>query len=76
MNPAGLPIWTAEAMPGHLHDLSCAREAGVTAALNWAAAELDRPRWPTRATKVQVSASKPRPGSRPTASSSLSPTAP
>lgn len=43
MRPDGLPIWTAEAMPGHLHDLSCARELGVTAALNWAAAELDLP---------------------------------
>ncbi len=43
INPDGLPIWTAEAMPGHLHDLSCARELGVTAALNWAAAELDLP---------------------------------
>ena len=30
-------------MPGHLHDTSCARELGVTAALNWAAAELDLP---------------------------------
>jgi hypothetical protein len=43
MRPDGLPIWTAEAMPGHLHDLSCARELGVTATLNWAAAELDLP---------------------------------
>jgi hypothetical protein len=43
MLPDGLPIWTADAMPGHLHDLSCARELGVTAALNWAAAELDLP---------------------------------
>jgi hypothetical protein len=30
-------------MPGHLHDTSCARELGVTAALNWSAAELDLP---------------------------------
>lgn len=43
MIPDGLPIWTADAMPGHLHDLSCARQLGVTAALNWAAAELDLP---------------------------------
>ena len=52
MIPNGLPIWTAEAMPGHLHDLSCARELGVTAALNWAAAELTYPRWLTPATKA------------------------
>ena len=43
MIPDGLPIWTADAMPGHLHDLSCARELGVTAALNWAAAQLNLP---------------------------------
>jgi hypothetical protein len=41
--PDGLPIWTSAAMPGHLHDISCARELGVTAALNWSAAELDLP---------------------------------
>jgi hypothetical protein len=43
MRPDGIPIWTSDALPGHLHDLSCARELGVTAALNWAAAELDLP---------------------------------
>jgi hypothetical protein len=43
MRPDGIPIWTSGAMPGHLHDLTCARELGVTAALNWAAAELDLP---------------------------------
>ena len=43
MRPDGLPIWTSAAMPGHLHDTSCARELGVTAALNGAAAELDLP---------------------------------
>jgi hypothetical protein len=43
MIPNGLPIWTADAMPGHLHDLSCARDLGITAALNWAAAELGLP---------------------------------
>ena len=43
MRPDGLPVWTSEAMPGHLHDTSCARELGVTAALNWSAAELDLP---------------------------------
>ena len=26
MRPDGLPIWASEAMPGHLHDTSCARE--------------------------------------------------
>ena len=43
MRPDGLPVWTPPAMPGHLHDLSCARELGVTATLNWAAAELGLP---------------------------------
>src|SRR3954452_19990359 len=43
MRPDGLPVWTSEAMPGHLHDTSCARELGITAALNFAAAELDLP---------------------------------
>jgi hypothetical protein len=43
IRPAGLPIWTSAAMPGHLHDTSCARELGVTAALNWSAAELHLP---------------------------------
>lgn len=42
MRPDGLPIWTSEAMPGHLHDTSCARDLGITA-LNWSAAELDLP---------------------------------
>ena len=43
MLPSGLPIWTAEAMPGHLHDLTCAQSLDITAALNWAAAELNLP---------------------------------
>jgi DDE superfamily endonuclease len=30
-------------MPGHLHDLACAPTLGITAALNWAATELDLP---------------------------------
>ena len=43
MRPDSLPIWTSTAMPGHLHDTSCARELGVTAALNWSATELNLP---------------------------------
>ncbi len=43
MRPDGLPVWTSAAMPGHLHDISCARELAVTAALNWSAAELHLP---------------------------------
>jgi hypothetical protein len=43
MRPNGLPISTSEAMPGHLHDLTCAQILGVTAALNWAASELGLP---------------------------------
>jgi hypothetical protein len=43
MRPDGLPVWTSHAMPGHLHDLTCAQTQGITAALNWAASELDLP---------------------------------
>lgn len=43
MRPDGLPIWTSAALPGHLHDTRCARELAITAALNWAAAELNLP---------------------------------
>jgi hypothetical protein len=39
----GLPIWTTYAEPGRRHDLTCAQQQGVTATLNWAAAELDLP---------------------------------
>jgi hypothetical protein len=41
--PDGLMIWTSAALPGHTHDLSCAQRLAVTAALNWAAAELNLP---------------------------------
>jgi hypothetical protein len=43
MRPDGLPIWTSTAMPGHLHDIRCARDLGITATLNWSAADLDLP---------------------------------
>lgn len=43
MRPDGLPIWTSQALPAHLHDLTCAQDLGVTAALNWSAAELHLP---------------------------------
>jgi hypothetical protein len=43
IRPAGIPIWTSDSIPGHLHDLTCAREFGVTAVRNWTAAELDLP---------------------------------
>jgi hypothetical protein len=43
MLPNGLPIWTADAMPGRLHHLTCAQTLDITAALNWAAAELNLP---------------------------------
>ena len=39
----GLPVWTSPALPGHLHDLTCAQQQGATAALNRAAAELHLP---------------------------------
>jgi DDE superfamily endonuclease len=43
LRPDGLPIWVSEVAPGHLHDLTVARDAGVTGALNWAASQLDLP---------------------------------
>ena len=33
MRPDGLPIWTSDAMPGHLHDVSCAELQDITGAL-------------------------------------------
>jgi DDE superfamily endonuclease len=43
MRPDGLPIWVSEVAPGHLHDLTVARDAGAVGALNWAATQLDLP---------------------------------
>ncbi|WP_328822149.1 transposase family protein [Micromonospora rubida] len=41
--PDGLPIWTSDAMPGQLHDLTCAQRLNVAGALYWAASELRLP---------------------------------
>jgi len=43
IRPDGLPIWVSDVAPGHLHDLTVARDAGVIGALNWAASRLDLP---------------------------------
>ena len=43
VRPDGQPIWVSDVAPGHLHDLTVARDAGVTGALNWAASQLDLP---------------------------------
>lgn len=43
MSPDGQPIWVSQVAPGHRHDLTVARDAGVTGALNWAASQLDLP---------------------------------
>jgi hypothetical protein len=43
MRPDGLPMWVSDVLPGHLHDLTCARTAGVLGALYWAASQLDLP---------------------------------
>jgi hypothetical protein len=43
MRPDGLPIWTSDALPGHLHDLTCAQHLDITGALYWAASKLDLP---------------------------------
>jgi DDE superfamily endonuclease len=33
MRPNGLPIWTSDAAPGHLHDWSCAQMHDIPGAL-------------------------------------------
>jgi hypothetical protein len=76
MRPDGLPIWTSAAMPGHLHDTSCARELGVTAALNWSAAELGLPALADSGYEAQATGSRARSSSPPTANPSLSTTVP
>jgi hypothetical protein len=43
IRPDGIPIFVSDAAPGHQHDLTVARDAGVIAALSWAAAQLDLP---------------------------------
>lgn len=43
MRPDGLPVWTSEAAPGHLHDLTCAQRHAITGTLYWAAAHLHLP---------------------------------
>jgi hypothetical protein len=43
MRPDGLPIWTSDALPGHLHDFTCAHHHDILAALYWAASQLDLP---------------------------------
>lgn len=41
--PDGLPVWTSDALPGHLHDLTCTQQQGIDGALYWAASQLDLP---------------------------------
>ena len=43
MRPDGLPVWTSDALPGHLHDLSCAQQHDIDGALYWAASRLQLP---------------------------------
>jgi DDE superfamily endonuclease/Helix-turn-helix of DDE superfamily endonuclease len=43
MRPDGLPIWTSDALPGHLHDLTCAQQHDITGVLYWAASQLHLP---------------------------------
>ncbi|BEL04349.1 hypothetical protein Q0Z83_025400 [Actinoplanes sichuanensis] len=76
MRPDGLLIWTSAAMPGHLHDTRCAPELGVTATLNWPAAELDLPTLADSGCESTVRTSRPRSNNRPTESPSPSTTAP
>jgi hypothetical protein len=43
MRPDGLPIWTSQALPGHLHDLTCLQQHDIDGALYWAASQLNLP---------------------------------
>jgi hypothetical protein len=43
MRADGFPIWVSDVLPGHRHDLTCARAAGVLGALYWSASQLDLP---------------------------------
>jgi hypothetical protein len=43
IRPDGLPIWLSDVAPGHLHDLSIARDARVLGALYWSDSQLDLP---------------------------------
>jgi DDE superfamily endonuclease len=43
IRPDGLPVWTSDAAPGHLHDLTCAEHHDITGALCWAASQLQLP---------------------------------
>jgi hypothetical protein len=43
IRPDGQPIWVSPGAPGHRHDLTVARDAGVVGALNWAASQLALP---------------------------------
>jgi DDE superfamily endonuclease len=43
MRPDGVPIWTSDVLPGHRHDLTCARAVGVLGALYRAASQLGLP---------------------------------
>jgi hypothetical protein len=43
MRPDGLPMWVSDVMPGHQHDITCARVSGMLGALYWSASQLDLP---------------------------------
>ncbi|WP_328425693.1 transposase family protein [Micromonospora sp. NBC_00389] len=76
MRPDGLPIWTSDVMPGHLHDLTCAQNLDVTGALTGPPRTCTYRRWPTPATRALARASTPRTSSPPMAAASPSTTAP
>jgi hypothetical protein len=40
VRPDGLPIWVSDVLPGHRHESTCARAAGVLGALYWSASQL------------------------------------
>ena len=54
IRPDGVPIWVFDVAPGHPHDLTVARDAGLIGALNRAASDSTCPHWPTPATAAQA----------------------
>jgi hypothetical protein len=43
VRPDGLPVWTSDAAPGHLHDWTCAQLHDIPGALYFAASQLHLP---------------------------------
>jgi hypothetical protein len=70
MLPSGLPIWTSQAEPGHVHDITAARAHALPQLYRATSSEC--PPWPTAATREQESEST-SPSRTPAATSASTP---